>query len=487
MGRNRKVIRRQNRILINILIFSFVLGAGAELILGAPTANILSISIGGIFGISLALFFHIKEMYMKAVPYIAIFVISGITLLIMASSSYVTNILFIFYLLAVAAVSLSLTVLHIGGALGLLLLAYYVGIKGGIVGLDLRATAITIVFYILIFTVLVMQVKIARSLISDAENALQQNHQYLRKQEKFVEIVQDGAKDVRKQMDIIEQDSRMNSASFQEMLQAFREINEAGKAQAESATRITVTTETAEKLVEEMIDSFMENSKNGKKLTDLSKKGRQSMEALMNLLYGYQQSFNQLITNTEALIAKLKENHQFTYKIQDIAAQTNLLALNASIEAARAGESGKGFSVVANEVRKLAEQTHNFAVQMSENLRAVETNAMETEQEVQRNKKQLEESSATVAIVNEHFEEISEQLFRFVHEIDSLHNKAEKIKYSAKTIDQSVDQLASLMEETSATIEQLEGVINGQADRLKHLVEAIERSNEAAATLENLR
>ena len=78
------------------------------------------------------------------------------------------------------------------------------------------------------------------------------------------------------------------------------------------------------------------------------------MEELNQSVAGVSASFEQFQSQINKLGAHIKEIHNITKIITDIANQTNLLALNASIEAARAGEFGKGFSVVAKEVGDLA-------------------------------------------------------------------------------------------------------------------------------------
>ena len=88
-----------------------------------------------------------------------------------------------------------------------------------------------------------------------------------------------------------------------------------------------------------------------------------------------EKDMNQLSENIESSLSSIQA-------IQGITAQTNLLALNASIEAARAGEAGKGFSVVAEEIRKLAETSDKTAVQISTTLNQVHTNNRETQNQM---------------------------------------------------------------------------------------------------------
>ncbi|MFC4559129.1 methyl-accepting chemotaxis protein [Virgibacillus kekensis] len=481
---NRAIEQRQNGILFYILLFSLFLGVGAELIVGAPKENLIALGVGGVVSVGLIGLFHYKKIMTAIVPYLAIISLSAIAFIIILSSDYVTNMLFTFYVLAVAAISLSLAVLVTGGVLGISLLTFFVIVKGEVIGFDARATAITMVFFVLVFVVLVIQVRVSRKLLTDTQQALaaSQNHsELLRKQ---ASIVQTSAAEVRTQMGIIEKDSNLNSQSIKEMNLAFQEIAGASQSQAESVTTISSTIEVTGEKLSKMIHSFSRSMADGEELKTLSLKGHTSMEDLADTLNKFQQSFDQLGGNMDNLVKKIDENNKFTEKIQEIAEQTNLLALNASIEAARAGESGKGFAVVAGEVRKLAEVSQQTALQISENLQTIEFDAKYAQKEVDENKEQLSASTQKAIDTKASFTRITDQLINFIKYLGYLEKQAKDIQTSSTTIDDSVDQLASVIEETTATIEELEAMVSEQVNRMSNLVEAIEETNKAAATLE---
>lgn len=478
------ITHQQNKILFYILTFSLILGIGIELVVGAPKENLLSMSIGGTIGLVLMAVLHFKQIYSKAIPYIAIISLTMVGFLIIVSSDYVTNMLFSFYVLAVAAIALSVLVLATGGFLGLSLLIYFVINKGEIIGFDMRATAITLVFFVLVFVVLFIQVKVARKLIEDMQQALAESETRSNELVEQTENVQQGSQNVRSQMKIIENDSQLNTQAMQKMREGFQEINQASQTQVHTATSISNETENSSQLLSEMRYSFTKVMEEGEDLKSLSVDSQQSLEKLSGFMTGFQTSFDRLGVNMDHLVQKMGESNLFAERIQEIAEQTNLLALNASIEAARAGEYGQGFSVVASEVRKLAETSQKTAEQIRRNLSDVEKEAVDAQQAVNDHQDQLQVSVEISQAAISNFSKIGEQLVGFIRYLEYLAEQASEIQDSSQTIDHSVEQLAAVIEETTATIQQLDGMVDEQVNRVVVLTEAIEQINQAAISLE---
>ncbi|MDL4840249.1 methyl-accepting chemotaxis protein [Aquibacillus rhizosphaerae] len=183
---------------------------------------------------------------------------------------------------------------------------------------------------------------------------------------------------------------------------------------------------------------------------------------------------------------KTKQITQVMETIETIAEETNLLALNASIEAARAGEYGKGFSVVADEIRKLAEQSKTATHQVQGVVSAIVSETTKTVGTVEGTVKTAEGLNDDVLRTQSKFNQMSASVKQIAEALLAVNSEMGAITSYNKQMSEGIENASSVSEQTAASVEEITSSIDEQINAIANVANSAEKLTELNRDLSDL-
>jgi methyl-accepting chemotaxis protein len=253
------------------------------------------------------------------------------------------------------------------------------------------------------------------------------------------------------------------------------QITHGSQAQSEAASSTAAA-------VEEMtvsITSVSENTNEVRRLSeqslDKTRLGNRSTADMIKDVSQVESTVNQIASSVNEFITSARTIASMTQQVKDIADQTNLLALNAAIEAARAGEQGRGFAVVADEVRKLAEKSAQSAGEIDRITQLLEQQTSSVEKSVQDGLRSLQSTQKHVDEVSAVLAEAGDAVEQSSAGVKDIAASVAEQSLASNEIARHVENIAQMAEENHAAIEQSEQNIVQLGDLARDLQQAVSK------------
>lgn len=458
MDKKRLIIQQRNRQLTHVLAVGFLLDVIANIIWKSPWMITGTIAVTGLATISLSYFLTKRNIFQRGLMFLLLFVVFAIIFYVTYLEPDLVNIQFFYILPIIASLYPSWVTIGFGTLIGMSGFLYFaISQTTHILGKQFipQDTIFYVGFFLIIGVIASMQERFSTRLREESE---QNAEKALAGKEELAQMIaqlQENSHAIADFSTKLNQSSRLTATSSELMADSLSQMSLAMDEQNHSIQELAASTGDVAKQSQSIEQSTHTMKNRSNETTKTIAHTQTHILQLKNDVHRLTSTFGESLDTHIALHEKTAEIGKIIDVMDAITAQVNLLSLNASIEAARAGEHGRGFSVVADEIRKLAESSKRSTKEIQTILVEIQTMTTVGLDKMASSKQAVEQSELASNQVEDAFGLITSNNHQVVDEISHVHVKMNELQQSIASIDNHLINISSVSEENASSLQEL--------------------------------
>ncbi|MCH1627971.1 methyl-accepting chemotaxis protein [Ferdinandcohnia quinoae] len=275
-------------------------------------------------------------------------------------------------------------------------------------------------------------------------------------------------------------------AGSQQIATTMDELSRGAEEQAHASSSLNETMSQFAQEIMLVVGSGEDIKVQAESMLKMTDDGSQYMEKSISKMEDINGKMKHSLNLVKGLDSKTNNISELVKVIKEIAEQTNLLALNAAIEAARAGEHGRGFAVVADEVRKLAEQVSHSITDITSFVTDIQNESRLVVASLDEGYQFVHEGTDQIQTTGQTFENIKNTIDQVGTKIEEMATSLYNVLDNTRTINESIENIASVSEESAAAIEQVSATAQQSGSSMDEVSRSAKTLEDNAAKLNTL-
>lgn len=280
--------------------------------------------------------------------------------------------------------------------------------------------------------------------------------------------------------------SRQSAAAADEVSRTINRIAEGTSEQAGNMNAGTMSLQDLSNLIDSDKNHLVYLADETRQVSELIQKGLDAVNVLSIRAKANGQTVNTAYKSIQKANESSEKISEASSFISSVAAQTNLLALNAAIEAARAGENGKGFAIVAEEIRRLAEQSTDSAKTIHDIIKSLQDDAALASKKMEEADALVREQAQSVKETERNFKEISTAMLSAGDAVHSLNESGNRMNLRKDEVFYNIRNLSATSDETAAGIQETAAAMEEATASSEEIANASENLSRITAELQLL-